>query len=65
MGSGLPNFFLGRPAADSTATRNMTEKISFHLMHFHSDVSLYVKMCARCSALIHLGEFVKGVGLLQ
>ncbi len=31
MGSGLPNFFLGRAAADSTATRNMTEKnkISF------------------------------------
>lgn len=25
-GSGLPNFFLGKPAADSTATRNMTEK---------------------------------------
>lgn len=24
MGSGLPSFFLGRPEADSTTTRNMT-----------------------------------------
>lgn len=63
MGSGLPSFFLGRPAADSTATRNMTEKAGFHLVHFHNDV--HVRLSAHCSAFIHLGEFVKGVDLLQ
>lgn len=61
-GSGLPSFFLGKPAADSTATRNMTVKSTtrFHSMHFHNDVSLYVRLWAQCSASILL-SLLKGV----